>query len=277
MAEKRMFAKTIIDSDAFLDMPLSSQSLYFHLSMRADDDGFINNPKKIQRMIGSSNDDLNILVAKRFVIPFESGVCVIKHWKIHNYIQNDRYKETMYKDEKSQLEVKSNKSYTLGTPTVEEPCIQDGYNMETQIRLDKTRLDKDRLGKDSIKKEKEVKKTNYDLLIDDYTTNKELKDTIYNFIKMRKTIRAALTDNALKLTLSKLDKMANDDTGKIAILEQSIMNSWKGIFDLKEGNNGNGVYGTKPNTGQAKKYNVKPPKTVELTDEERRRAEEELL
>ncbi len=145
-------------------------------------------------------------------------------------------------------------------------------NQEKEIEID-IEIDKDI----DIKKKKETKKTNYDLLIDAYTTNKELKDTIYNFIKMRKTIRAALTDNALKLTLSKLDKIANDDTGKIAILEQSIMNSWKGIFDLKEGNNGNGVYGTKSNTGQAKKYNVKPPKTVELTDEERRRAEEELL
>ena len=84
MAERRMFAKTIIDSDAFLDMPLSSQSLYFHLSMRADDDGFINNPRKIQRMIGASDDDLKLLIAKRFIIPFESGIVVIKHWRIHS-------------------------------------------------------------------------------------------------------------------------------------------------------------------------------------------------
>ena len=88
MAERRMFSKTIIDSDAFLDMPLSTQSLYFHLSMRADDDGFINNPKKIQRMIGCADDDLKLLIAKNFIIPFESGIVVIKHWKIHNYIRN---------------------------------------------------------------------------------------------------------------------------------------------------------------------------------------------
>ena len=94
-----MFAKTIIDSDAFLDMPQSTQLLYFHLSMRADDDGFINNPKKIQRMIGCSEDDLKILITKKFIITFESGVIVIKHWKIHNYIRNDRYKETTYKEE----------------------------------------------------------------------------------------------------------------------------------------------------------------------------------
>lgn len=90
MAERRMFAKTIVDSDSFLDMPMSSQCLYFHLSMRADDEGFINNPKKIQRMIGASEDDLKLLIAKSFLISFDTGVVVVKHWKIHNYIQSDR-------------------------------------------------------------------------------------------------------------------------------------------------------------------------------------------
>ena len=142
MAEIRMFAKTIIDSDAFLDMPLSTQSLYFHLSMRADDDGFINNPKKIQRMIGSSDDDLKLLIAKNFIIPFESGIVVIKHWKIHNYIRNDRYKETVYQEEKSLLETKENKAYTFGIPT--------GYQMETQVRLGKDSIGKVSLDKYSI-------------------------------------------------------------------------------------------------------------------------------
>ena len=113
MAERRMFAKTIIDSDAFLDMSLSTQALYFHLSMRADDDGFVNNPKKIQRMIGSGDDELKMLIAKKFIIPFESGICVIKHWRMHNYIRNDRYKETVYTEEKSRLYVEENKAYTL--------------------------------------------------------------------------------------------------------------------------------------------------------------------
>lgn len=130
MAERRMFAKTIIDSDAFLDMPLSAQALYFHLSMRADDDGFINNPKKIQRMVGASEDDCKLLLLKRFLITFESGVVVIKHWKIHNYIRSDRYKPTVYQTEKALLEEKDNKSYTeknLGIP--------NGRQMETQGRL----------------------------------------------------------------------------------------------------------------------------------------------
>ena len=142
MAERRMFAKTIIDSDAFLDMPLSSQALYFHLSMRADDDGFINNPKKIQRMVGCADDDLKLLIVKNFIIPFESGIVVIKHWKIHNYIRNDRYKETVYQEELAMLDVKDNKAYTLGIP--------NGYQVETQVRLGKDRIGKDSLGEDNI-------------------------------------------------------------------------------------------------------------------------------
>ena len=137
MAERRMFAKTIIDSDAFLDMPLSAQALYFHLSMRADDDGFINNPKKIQRMIGASDDDCKLLILKRFIITFESGVIVIKHWKIHNFIRNDRYKETVYQEEKAMLKIKDNKAYSLGIP--------NGYQMDTQDRIGKDRIGKDRL------------------------------------------------------------------------------------------------------------------------------------
>lgn len=113
MAERRMFAKTIIDSDAFIDMPLSTQALYFHLSMRADDEGFINSPKKIQRMVGATEDDLKLLIAKNFIIPFESGVVVIKHWKIHNYIRKDRITATVYQEEKKQLVEKDNGAYTF--------------------------------------------------------------------------------------------------------------------------------------------------------------------
>lgn len=113
MAERRMFAKTIIDSDAFLDMPLSSQALYFHLSMRADDEGFVNNPKRVQRTVGASDDDMKVLLAKNFIIAFESGVIVIKHWKIHNYIRSDRLNKTKYEEERALLDTKDNGAYTL--------------------------------------------------------------------------------------------------------------------------------------------------------------------
>ena len=148
MAERRMFTKKITESDAFLDMPMSTQCLYFHLNMTADDDGFVNNPKRIQRLIGANDDDLKLLIAKNFVLIFESGVIVIKHWKMHNYIQSDRYKPTDYADEKSMLYMKPNKSYTLDENTMYTKCIQN------------VSVGKDRLGKDSIDKykEKEISK-----------------------------------------------------------------------------------------------------------------------
>ena len=165
MAQRRMFAKTIIDSDAFLDMPLSTQALYFHLSMRADDDGFLNNAKKISRMIGSSQNDFDLLLMKNFIIPFENGICVIKHWRIHNYIRTDRYKPTVYQEELNKLAVKDNKSYSFKSNLIEDNKIEElerpenirddevgipnGYQMETQVRLGKDRLE---LGKDSIGK-----------------------------------------------------------------------------------------------------------------------------
>ena len=165
MAERRMFAKTILDSDSFLDMPLSTQALYFHLSMRADDDGFLNNSKKIQRMVGCSDDDLKLLIAKRFIIPFESGVVVIKHWRIHNYIQSDRYKSTVYQEEKAMLQVKENKAYTL----MDTECIHDGYSLETQVRLGKDSIVKDN---NNILSDKPTKTEKPYRIIVDYLNNK---------------------------------------------------------------------------------------------------------
>lgn len=130
MAERRMFAKSIIDSDMFLDMPLSAQALYFHLSMRADDDGFINNPKRVQRMIGANDDDFKLLIAKQFIIPFDSGIVVIKHWRIHNYIRSDRYKPTIYSDEKATLSLVDG-VYTSGIPS----DGQTVYQTDTQVRV----------------------------------------------------------------------------------------------------------------------------------------------
>lgn len=146
MAERRMFTKKIIDSDSFLDMPLSTQSLYFHLAMRADDDGFLNNAKKIMRTVGAAPNDYDLLVAKRFIIQFEDGICVIKHWRMHNYIQKDRYKETQYKEEKAMLGIKKNMSYTLDhskvVASLDTPCIQNVSGLEAQVRLGKVRLGK---------------------------------------------------------------------------------------------------------------------------------------
>ena len=131
-----MFSKKIVDTDLFIEMSPTAKLLYFYLNMSADDDGFVGNPKTIKLVSGATDDDLKILVAKQFIIPFESGVIVIKDWKIHNYIQKDRYSKTQYTDEKSQLVVEENGTYTR--------CIQNVSKLDTQDRLGK-----DRLGKDS--------------------------------------------------------------------------------------------------------------------------------
>lgn len=153
MAEKRMFTQKIIDSDAFLDMPLSTQALYFHLNMRADDDGFVNNPKRIQRTISASEDDLKLLIAKRFVIGFDCGVIVIKHWRMHNTLRKDRYNPTQYQEELSMLEIKDNNAYTEKIPELPEPTPEgvattwqpNGNQLATQYSIDKNSI-----GKESI-------------------------------------------------------------------------------------------------------------------------------
>ena len=150
MAKRRMFSMDVIDTDLFLEMPMSSQVLYFHLCLRADDDGFLASPKRILRLTGVSEDDLKILFAKQYVIPFDSGICVIRHWRMHNYIRGDRYKETIYKEEKSMVEENTEKAYQIksickqelksGRPDDIPDDIPNGYT-------GKDRLGKDRLGK----------------------------------------------------------------------------------------------------------------------------------
>ena len=136
-----MFSLKIVDTDAFLDMPVSAQALYFHLAMRADDDGFVANPKKIARMLGSQDDDYKVLCAKRFVVPFESGVCVIKHWLIHNLIRGDRYAESQWIKEKSALIIDpKTKKYSLNTG--DNNVIPNGNQMAPQVRLGKVRKGK---------------------------------------------------------------------------------------------------------------------------------------
>lgn len=142
MANKRMFCLDIVNSDAFLDMPLSAQALYFHLGMRADDDGFIGNPKSIQRLAGASQDDLMLLITKRFLIAFDNGVVVIKHWRMNNYIQKDRKKDTVYVELLNSLEVKENGSYTE-KKKMDTFCIQAVSEMDSQNSIDKISIDKD--------------------------------------------------------------------------------------------------------------------------------------
>lgn len=189
MADKRMFAKTIIDSDAFLDMPHTSQLLYFHLSMRGDDDGFINNPKSIARNVKCSDDDLKILAAKKFIIPFESGVIVIKHWKIHNYIAKDRYNETKYKNEKSMLTLDENKSYRLENQNNSyTDCIQDVDKVYTQVRLDKIKNNINTLNTATSEVEENGNVNNSQVYINFYTRdNKEFRLFTNDIVSYRNT------------------------------------------------------------------------------------------
>ena len=141
MPEKRMFTKKITESDAFLEMPLSTQCLYFHLNMYADDDGFVNSPKKVMRIIGAKEDDIKLLITKHFILVFESGVIVIKHWRMHNTLQNDRYHPTDYQEEFKQLSLKDNKSYSMETE-----WKQIGNSLETEHNLTKHNITKHRYG-----------------------------------------------------------------------------------------------------------------------------------
>ena len=226
MAERRMFAKTIIDSDAFLEMPTTSQLLYFHLSMRADDDGFVNKPKSLMRMVGCKDDDLKLLFVKKFLIPFESGVVVIKHWKIHNYIRKDTYTETKYKEEKATLELDENSAYRL----TEEPPLQirdeSVTSPSTQVRLGKGREGKDRIGK---------RETTHDLLqrlLPDYTIPMVLQVKMGEWITYKTERKEQYKEQGMKSLLKQIENNCAlyGDQDICDLIDDSMANGWKGII-----------------------------------------------
>lgn len=247
MANKRMFNIKIVDSDAFLDMPLSAQCLYFHLNMRADDDGFVGNPKRIQRLVGASEDDLKLLIAKRFLLTFENGVIVIKHWRMHNTLSKSRYHETVYTDEKKMLKLKENNSYSFdkGTSIDDTKLIEmfeskrrtsgeQKTNADIDIDLD---LDIDK-ELDKEKKESKKKKETLSSVIENYTDNEELTQCLKEFVEMRKAgNKGMFTVYALKQNLGKLDKLAVNDGAKIDIVNQTLEHTWKSFYPLQDGRN----------------------------------------
>lgn len=230
MAERRMFAKTIIDSDAFLEMPTTSQLLYFHLSMRADDDGFVNKPKSLMRMVGCKDDDLKILFAKKFLIPFESGVVVIKHWKIHNYIRKDTYTETKYKEEKATLELDENSAYRIADGTPLQLRDESVTSPSTQVRLGKERLGKDSKGKSE---------TTHDLfmrLSPDYIfwmeSHAELTAKMEEWIKYKMERKEPYKEQGMKSLLRQVENNAltYGDKAVCDLIDDSMANGWKGII-----------------------------------------------
>lgn len=202
---RRVFSTQIVDSDAFLDMSATAQNLYFHLGMRADDDGFVDNPKKIVRMCGGNEDDLKLLVIKRFILSFESGIIVIKHWLIHNTIRKDRYKKTKYLEEKKTLKIKPNKAYTEVTKFGMTSGLPDGNQMAAQVKLSKAKLSQDKL---ILTDNKKVVGNNIENLVDyfvELTGNTERKE---------RHCRAAadvlnLCDNSLEVAKEQINKTMN--------------------------------------------------------------------
>lgn len=238
MAEKRMFSKRITDSDAFLEMPLSSQALYFHLSMHADDDGFVSSPKKITRVINASEDDFKILLAKKFILAFENGIIVIKHWKINNYIRSDRYRRTSYLEQAKMLYLKENKSYTFnrdkGAPLIEYLLGNKYKKAELKTGKEEEPEQKPTSKYGSVKSQIE----NFTEDKENFTEDKELKDTLFEFIAMRKKIKKPLTEYGMHLLLRKLVKLSTDGTTQKEIVRQSIINGWQDFFELRKTTNG---------------------------------------
>ncbi|MGZ0002187.1 conserved phage C-terminal domain-containing protein [Leuconostoc mesenteroides] len=191
MAQRRMFSKKVTDTDTFLDMPLSTQALYFHLNMHADDDGFIDNTKTIQRMIGSSDDDRKLLIAKQFLLPFENGVVVIKDWRVHNYIRKDTYNKTMYPNELEQLQINKSGQYERQDLVMYTERPRDVDETLTQVRLGKDRLGKDR--KDILSGSEETDQLPYKEVVD-YLNKKTGSKYRSSGTKTKKLIKARFNE-----------------------------------------------------------------------------------
>ena len=210
MAERRMMSKKIIDTDNFLDMPQSTQCLYFHLLLRADDDGFIQSPKSIMRITGCKDDDLKLLVAKGFVIGFETGVIVIRHWRIHNYVQSDRYSKSELPEAKC-VELK-NKVYEVveqqinpDNTCMDTKCIQNGYNLDTQIRIDKIREEENRIETLCHVSHDDVDKSHFEII--EYLnlkTGSKFKPTTKPYVQaIRSRLKEGYTVNDFKTVIDK--------------------------------------------------------------------------
>lgn len=235
MAQKRMFDKRVVDSDKFADLPNSSKALYFMAGMSADDRGFFQ-PRKLQREYGFSDDDFKILMAKGYFISFESGVMVVTDWNKNNWLDNRRITETEYIDELNLLRL-VNQKYEL-----ESNCLANAKPVLSQYSIEENSIDKNSIEEDNIEKEnikRKSEKDHFEEIIDNYTDNPEFKEAINEFIKMRKSIKKPLTENALKRTLKKLDQLSNDELIQIKILQQSVDYCWQGIFELQDNKNKN--------------------------------------
>nr|UWD76205.1 MAG: replisome organizer [Bacteriophage sp.] len=284
MAQRRMFSRKITDTDKFIEMPATTQNLYFHLNMNADDEGFVDRVSIIQRMIGASGDDLKLLIAKGFVIPFESGVVVIRHWRIHNYIQADRFQPTIHQNEKSRIEYDETK--TANIKRLGE-CIQNVYKADTQVRLGKDRLelelDKDRLDHHLDQNDDDDKNLIF----------KKLKEAFGEMSvngTMVEEVERLLKQYGQELVVLALDKTILN-AGKSLRYTMSILQRWDGQglrtaeqirvadeeFERKKSNKSQGdPYGNIPSWSNLRPENQKEPEP-EMSDEEYERRLKEFL
>lgn len=246
MARRRMFSLDVVDTDKFMDMPPTTQNLYFHLGMRADDDGFVSSPKKVAMICGSCATDLQLLVSNDFIIPFENGVILITDWKANNYLRKDRYTESRFKEYLDTVEVDNDKyivaasstSLTCGIPKDNQTVDKrhtDGCHRLGKDRIElgkdsKSTMDRSASGKDV--ENQNVKDRKHDPI--KYSDDPELDEAIHEFIKFRKDIKKPMSDMAIKLMMNKLEKLSQDKHEQVQILNQSIMQGWTGIYELKD-------------------------------------------
>lgn len=281
MAQRRMFSRKITDTDKFIEMPATTQNLYFHLNMNADDEGFVDRVSIIQRMIGASGDDLKLLIAKGFVIPFESGVVVIRHWRIHNYIQADRFQPTIHQNEKSQIEYDETK--TANIKRLGE-CIQNVYKVDTQVRLGKDRLE---LDKDRLDHHLDQNDDDKNLVF------KKLKEAFGEMSvngTMVEEVEKLLKHYGQELVILALDKTILN-AGKSLRYTMSILQRWDGQglrtaeqirvadeeYERKKSNKIQGdPYGNIPSWSNLRPENQKEPEP-EMSDEEYKRRLKEFL
>lgn len=257
MARKRMFDLEIINQDSFFDLPIGAKALYFLLGMEADDEGFIS-PKKVLRLYGGTDDDLKILALKNYIIPFKTGVIVITDWKRNNYLDKNRIKETIYQDEKSQIVYNERTEKYELIPDVKpmlNQCSTNVKQMLNQYSIEEYSIEENIREKNIIKKEneekvvtmlpkcnteieiekdieKDIKKNNNKKKNEVYFENEEVNNLFLEFLDIRKKIKAVNSDLAIKKLINKLDKYEDDI--KIKMLENSIVNSWKDVYELKE-------------------------------------------
>lgn len=239
MAEKRMFSKRVIDTDEFLDMPATAQMLYFHLAMNADDDGFVGKPKTIMRMCRASEDDLTVLKGKQFVISFDTGVIVIRHWRIHNYLRKDTYHPTIYEQEKSMLCLDKSDAYSLDSDdAVTSPLrIRDeSVTNPSQVRdesVDVDKISKDKRREDKVREDKKRKEDLFETLLPSYQISEPLADKIREYLRYRKEQhRFTFQEVSLTAFLKKAEK-AEQQYGSTAVMscfDKTIANGWKGVF-----------------------------------------------